>query len=415
MTVPLYNLTDTWTDGGTIYTAIKMNVTNTASAAGSMLMDLQVGGQSTFQVDNVGALRLTGATVTTSNPILNITQTWNAGGVTFTGLKLNITATAAAADSRLVDIQLGGTSFFALQRDARFSSALNLAQPGSDIVIGANNTSVTFGGFNVSTNNASIGIGGMIVRSTGAYSWSSSSLDPWQAGGDTFLNRDAANIIAQRNGTNVQTLRIYNTFTDASNYERGVFDWGTTSNTLTIGTQAAGTGTARNVTLLSAGNGVISLAKTAGSLDGWIQWGGQARVTSDFSVTSSTALTNVTGLSVAVQAGRSYSFEAELYVTDAAAGGVQAAIAGTATATAIQYTGYTIADNAIKGKTNATALATAVGSTVTTETAGIVVRITGTITVNAAGTLTVQMAQNTSNGTATIAKRGSYFIVQDMP
>jgi hypothetical protein len=120
-------------------------------------------------------------------------------------------------------------------------------------------------------------------------------------------------------------------------------------------------------------------------------------------------------LSVNVAAGRTYTFETELFVTDAAAGGVQAAIAGTATATAIQYTGYTIADNAIKGKTNATALGTAVGSTTTTETSGIVVRITGTITVNAAGTLTVQMAQNTSNGTATIAKRGSYFIVHDMP
>ena len=41
--------------------------------------------------------------------------------------------------------------------------------------------------------------------------------------------------------------------------------------------------------------------------------------------------------------------------------------------------------------------------------------IEGTITVNAAGTLTVQFAQNTSNGTPSIVKRGSTFIVQDMP
>ena len=159
--------------------------------------------------------------------------------------------------------------------------------------------------------------------------------------------------------------------------------------------------------------GVIGIGGTTPT--NFYQWAGQARVTSDFSVTSSAVLTNVTGLSVSLVAGRTYSFQAELYVTDAAAGGVQAAIAGTATATAIQYTGYTVADNAIKGKTNATALATAVGSTLTTETAGIVVRISGTITVNAAGTLTVQMAQNTSNGTATIAKRGSWFLVNDMP
>lgn len=150
---------------------------------------------------------------------------------------------------------------------------------------------------------------------------------------------------------------------------------------------------------------------------GWLNWGGEDRVSSDFSVTSSTTLTAVTGLSAALQAGRTYLFQAELFVTCAAAGGVQAAMAATGglTATAIQYTGYTIADNAIKGKANATALGTACGSTTTTETAGIVVRISGIITVNVAGNLIVQMAQNTSNGTATVAKRGSYLLVHDMP
>lgn len=157
--------------------------------------------------------------------------------------------------------------------------------------------------------------------------------------------------------------------------------------------------------------GTIEFKNSGGT---WIAPGKGITVTSDFSVTSSTTLVNVTGLSFDVLASHTYSFEAELFVTDAATGGVKAAIAGTATATAIQYTGYTIADNSIKAKTNATALATAVGSTLTTETSGIVVRITGTITVNAGGTLTVQMAQNTSDATATIAKRGSYFIVRDI-
>jgi hypothetical protein len=148
---------------------------------------------------------------------------------------------------------------------------------------------------------------------------------------------------------------------------------------------------------------------------GWLNYAGQTRVTADVAFTSTTTLAAITGLSVNVQAGRTYAFEAELYVTDASSGGVQAAIAGTCTATAIQYTGYTIADDAIEGKANATALGTAVGSTQTIETTGIIVRITGVITVNAAGTLLVQAAQNTSNATATTVKRGSYFIVQDMP
>ena len=38
---------------------------------------------------------------------------------------------------------------------------------------------------------------------------------------DVVLKRDAANTPALRNGANAQTFNIYNTYTDASNYERG--------------------------------------------------------------------------------------------------------------------------------------------------------------------------------------------------
>ena len=40
----IYNLTDTWNNGSSVFDAIKMNVTNTASAAGSKLLNLQIGG-----------------------------------------------------------------------------------------------------------------------------------------------------------------------------------------------------------------------------------------------------------------------------------------------------------------------------------------------------------------------------------
>lgn len=50
----IYNLTDIWNAAGTAFTAIKMNVTNTASAAASKLLDLQVGGVSQFSVDPSG-------------------------------------------------------------------------------------------------------------------------------------------------------------------------------------------------------------------------------------------------------------------------------------------------------------------------------------------------------------------------
>jgi hypothetical protein len=53
--------------------------------------------------------------------------------------------------------------------------------------------------------------------------------------------------VEQYVGTNLQAFRVYNTYTDAADYERGVFDWQTTANTFTIGTEAAGTGVARDL------------------------------------------------------------------------------------------------------------------------------------------------------------------------
>jgi len=62
------------------------------------------------------ALTVGGATVTTSNPVLDLSQTWNAGAVAFTALKLNVTNTASAAASLLLDLQVGGTSQFKVDK-----------------------------------------------------------------------------------------------------------------------------------------------------------------------------------------------------------------------------------------------------------------------------------------------------------
>ena len=55
----IFNLTDTWNSSGTTFTSIKMNVTDTASAAGSLLQDLQVGGVSKYSVSKNGNLTCT--------------------------------------------------------------------------------------------------------------------------------------------------------------------------------------------------------------------------------------------------------------------------------------------------------------------------------------------------------------------
>jgi hypothetical protein len=166
---------------------------------------------------------VTGANTT---PLFDLSGTWNTTGVA-RGIKLNITDTASNTASMLVDLQVGGTSKFGIRKDGVFTS--NIAASGAGIFSGSFVRVVSGGGF----------------------TFSSSSTAP-DGAQDVILARDAAGALAQRNGTNAQTFRIYNTYTDASNYERGVFDWTTNANSLTIGTQKGGTGTARRLRINSA-------------------------------------------------------------------------------------------------------------------------------------------------------------------
>ena len=55
-------------------------------------------------------------TLTASAPVLDLAQTWNNAAVTFRGLLFNVTNTASAAASLLADLQVGGTSQFNINR-----------------------------------------------------------------------------------------------------------------------------------------------------------------------------------------------------------------------------------------------------------------------------------------------------------
>ena len=72
------------------------------------------------------ALTLGGATVTTSNPVLNLSQTWDNGTTTFTGLKFNVTDTGSASGSLLLDLQVGGTTQFRVDKSGRAQLATDL-------------------------------------------------------------------------------------------------------------------------------------------------------------------------------------------------------------------------------------------------------------------------------------------------
>ena len=61
-TANIFDLADTWNDAAVTFTAIKMDVTNTASGAASNLLDLLVGGVSRFSVSKDGQVIFGGPT-----------------------------------------------------------------------------------------------------------------------------------------------------------------------------------------------------------------------------------------------------------------------------------------------------------------------------------------------------------------
>jgi hypothetical protein len=77
---------------------------------------------------------------------------------------------------------------------------------------------------------------------------------------DVLLYRDAANILALRNGVNGQIFRVYNTTDGGANYERALIGW--SGNILLIGTGSGGTGAQRQMDFITAGTSRWTLTNT---------------------------------------------------------------------------------------------------------------------------------------------------------
>lgn len=160
------------------------------------------------------AARFIGGTQTNSNPV-EFLSTWNASGVTFTGLKLNVTNTASSGGSLLADYQVGGISKFKVDKDG-------LGTLGGGLNFTGN---LTHSGNYFSINTAAGGVnlygsllyGGGVAMSLGKLDWSgpvetisqtASSVLKWAAGGvgnttvDTALRRESANVFEFNSGTN---------------------------------------------------------------------------------------------------------------------------------------------------------------------------------------------------------------------
>ncbi len=97
------------------------------------------------QMSDAYFVTLTDGTQTTSTPVLSMTQTWNAGAVAFEGFKINITDTASAAASLLLDLEVGGTTRFGVRKDGAVTSGSWAASTIAATVGGTGQTSYAVG------------------------------------------------------------------------------------------------------------------------------------------------------------------------------------------------------------------------------------------------------------------------------
>ena len=155
-------------------------------------------------------------TLTASAPVLDLAQTWNNAAVVFNAVNIGVTQTAANNSSSAINYVYNGSSIFRVTRTGAVHSSggVSLAPGGNAAAISATLGTIGFTG----ANNA----GGVLFANGNG------------GGLSVRVGYDGENTLGQRNDTNAQTFRIYNTFTSDTNHERGFLRW--SSNVFQIGT-----------------------------------------------------------------------------------------------------------------------------------------------------------------------------------
>lgn len=282
-TISSFQITPTYNQasGDAANTDLLINRTETAIGSGiQLLADFQVGGISQASIDNTGTVQMpvwdtknnwgvikhngtngfyfsltsfraygnscelgssgipwktiysgTTRTETTGNiATIQIKPIYNqaSGDAANTDLLINRTETAVGSGTQLLaDFQVGGVSKVSID------TVGNITLPHAKGIL--NNNILQLGGASDDGNGLGVKVASFVsLPSTWYFGWGSGTIYTTP---DTKLYRDELGVLAQRNDTTAQTFRIYNTYTDASNYERlSIGGDGT------IATEALGTG-----------------------------------------------------------------------------------------------------------------------------------------------------------------------------
>lgn len=128
--LPALDVDQTWNDTLITFKAIEVDITDTASAAASSLIDISVGNNQKLLLRKDGALAINTGTIEAALTIAGVGEdttiyaasTWNAVGTVFTGIDLQITETAFAAGSKLLNLDGGENRDFFVDAYGKISN-----------------------------------------------------------------------------------------------------------------------------------------------------------------------------------------------------------------------------------------------------------------------------------------------------
>ena len=179
-------------------------------------------------------LSVNGGTVTASAPVLDLSQTWNNSGVTFTGLRLNATNTASAAASLLADLRVGGTSRFSISASGAATAVSFNSPSNANLILNTRGVRVFEWDTSAGYFYTNLRADGRTIFNLGAI------LLNWPAGG-TLVAGGTNGVIDQRSGASPQAFQIYTTYTSETSFERLSLR-GQTTNNFIIATEKGTTG-----------------------------------------------------------------------------------------------------------------------------------------------------------------------------
>lgn len=255
---------------GTNYTSVRgIGGAGGGGTPGGSSLQLQYNNASSFGGmsgtawdDTNRSLAITGATVTASKPIFDMTQTWNNAAVTFNAIKLAVTNTASS-NGFLLDLEQGGNPQFQVRYQGGVYTNGNISCNAGTIGI---NSAFAQGGNDL----ALMATDGFHTINSGVFAWSSGSTNALSSQ-DTFLTRGGAAATLQHGQADAaapvaQTIQAQSVVAGTTNTAGA--DW-TFAASKGTGTGASGaiifqtakagtTGTAQNslVTSLTIKNGV---------------------------------------------------------------------------------------------------------------------------------------------------------------